>query len=199
MLTYKYDNLFYKFITNNQREVIVDGKNADWHLFQLGKDLSLTKNMYEQKKFRNFLDGTLPKSLSTFKIEQYNNDETDLYIIAIGSFIHYLTESEKPFKVEQENIRTVIENFDQRIREENDLTTKKRLEIKKMEYVANYNRITLRTIHFVNEMMQTKIKVEGNTIYVYSSDDELLQFMTKEVTSKDKKIQVVTQETANQW
>ena len=197
MMEYKYESNFYRFITNNQKEVVLDEKNADWHLFQIGRDLSLTKCLYEQKKFRSYIDGMLPESFQT-EGKDYNITETNAFIDAIGSFIHYLEKSEKPLRTKQENVRTLIENCDQMIRETNDQTLKRKLEAKKIEYISEFNRSSTGLIAFVSGMMSTKIKVVGGVVSVYSQNDDLLQSIEKELSQKNIKFVVMTKEDASE-
>ena len=199
MLKYKYESMFYRFITSNQKEIVVDDKNADWHLFQLGNDLSMTKANFEQKKNRNFIEWMLPASLSTYNTNDYNHTETDLYIAALSSFIHYLEKQEKSLKIEQENIRTVIDNIDQRIKEAVDESVKARHNVQRMKLITDFNRSSHLLIQFVKEMMTTKIRIEDDTVSVYSPDEDLIQFMSKELTANGRKMQVVTEEVGNRW
>lgn len=194
MLGYKYNNDLARLITNVGENIDVNEKNVDWHLFQIGRDISLTKSVYEQWKNKRFNSMMLPSSLYVRKPDDNDPEEVDTYVAVLRSFIHYLEKTEKPFTVEQEKIRTLISNLDQRIKETVDESVKMKLEKQRLDYLATFSRGNYSLVQFVKNLVETRIGVCDNEITICSNDVNLINFITNDMKDSGKKVVVISKE-----
>ena len=194
MLGYKYNNDLERLITNVGEHVKITEKNADWYLFQIGRDLTLTKSVYEQWKNKRFNTMLLPSSLYVKKPDDHDPKEVDSYISVLRSFINYLEKTEKPFTVEQERARTMISNIDQRIKETTDEALKMKYEKQRIALLSSLSRTNIGLVTFVGNLISTRIGVDENEITICSSDVCLIDFVSNDLKDSGKKIIVVSRE-----
>jgi hypothetical protein len=194
MLGYRYEGRFIQALLGKTDQNILDvtDKNVNWQLFQFNRDISLTKNIYEQNKNWQRIERTLPKSLQSFNDqEQKDPVEVDVFILALGSILRYIGDHEKNFSMETEKMKTLINNLEQHIDETTELTVKKRQEHQKNTLLADLSRAKEQFIHFVSDLLATWIRIDDLNLLISSKDDDLIDHMKKDLmASKEYRILV---------
>ena len=182
MLEYKYEETFIRLLLGNQeaKSPAVNEKNVSWHLFQFGRDISLTKGIYEQKLNMRRSIGHLPKSLQVAEDYHDSISEMRTFVFALDSFLRYIQSREKPMVVNIENTKTEMDNIEQQIKEAPNEIAKERHETKKQKILREHRIAHGGMVGFVKNLMPSGITVIGEQISVRSKDPDFIQFLQTE-------------------
>jgi hypothetical protein len=148
--------------------------NANWMLFQIGRDLELTKNVIEQKL--NTMSYNLPQPM---RVNHWNVDESRIYIKVLKSFLDYIVVFEKEVKRDREKL--VSEIVAQRKLVDAEKEARKKLSLSTKLKTTERRLISLDSEigRFVGSIIETTIKVSDKEISIFSESEDLIDKFKK--------------------
>jgi len=155
---------------------IVPG-NANWMLFQLGRDIDLTKGVTEQSLNRSFINSILSPSLQ--HNHQPNIVESRVYIALLKAFLDYIVEFEKEVKHDREQIVTEIKGINHEIELEKEVRKKIQLESKLKNVERRLLSLDGEIGRFLGSIIETTIKVDNKQIFIFSESVDLIDAFKK--------------------
>jgi len=153
-------NEFGTYIYNGPK---VNAENSEWFLFQIGRDVQLSKNI---------VDVSLRDD---FKRKNYSYEERDIYMSILKTYLCFLTDWEKDIKLEKKMLLKEI--YEKKKLVTDNLKPKKKhkidIEIGKLENKLELiNGVIER---FVKSIIETRIVIENNMVYLFSDNLELFK------------------------
>jgi hypothetical protein len=154
--------------------------NANWMLFQIGRDLELSKNVIEQKL--NTMHYNLPNPM---KLNHWNVDESRIYIKIIKSFLDYIVAFEKEIKHDREKIVSDINMQHREVDAEKDGRKKLQMEAKLRTIERKLLSLDSEIGRFVGSIIETTIKINDKEISIYSESEDLVERFQKLATESN--------------
>lgn len=180
MIRYRYIDAFSMFKTKftgygtyTYKGHNVTAENAEWFLFQIGRDVQLAKNVVD-----------IGLRFDVYK-KAYSYDERDIHSSIMKVFIHFLTDWEKDIKVEQ---KLLVKNiYEKKKLIVDTLKPKKKhkieAEISKLE--NKLETINSEIVRFVKSIIETRIIIENNVVSMFTDNLDLLEKI-KQLVTKSK-------------
>lgn len=194
MLRYKFIDTFNQFSaktnvtgTSMYKGFKVSTKNAEWFLFQIGRDIQISRNIIDIGL--RFDDNK----------KNYSYDERDIHSSVLKAYIHFISDWEKDVKVDRKRLIKDIHEKNKLL--ENDIKKKTRykieLEIKSLE--SQLKNINERIKEFVEKIIDTIIIIDDNKVYLFSNHDGLIEKIKQTVLESTFTFKGIDLERAKSW
>lgn len=160
-----------KFIYKNL-EVTTD--NADWYLFQIMRDVQLSKNTVEINFERN-----------NGEKKSYTWDEKKIHSAVMKTYLHFLLEWGRDIKIERKQILSNIYNIKKQLSSDIKVKQKIKLEAKNMILSNKLQTVDLEIATFVRSIIDTRMRIEDHTLQIYTENSKLLSLIKQKVLEKN--------------
>ena len=194
MIRYRFIDTFNQFKaktteygSSTYKGLNINTENAEWFLFQIGRDIQLSKNIIDVGL--NFNNGK----------KNYSFDERDIHSSILKAYLHFISDWEKDVKIEREMI--IKELFERKKLLEGDLKpkTKYKIEIEVDNLNNRLESINGKIETFVKTIIETRIKIEDNTVYLFTDNLDLLKKIKQIVLEGNFTFNAVDLEVAKLW
>jgi len=165
----------------------INTENAEWFLFQIGRDVQLSKNIVD-----------IGLRFDNVDKKSYGYDERDMHSIIMKTYLHFISVWEKDIKVERKMI--IKEMYEKKKLLETPVKLKVKYKVE-MEIDKLNNKLGLinsEIERFVKTIVDTRIKIEDNMVYLFSNNLSLIEkikqivleskFIFNEVDKEDTKL-----------
>lgn len=150
----------------------VQPSNANWLLFQIGRDIELSKNVIIQRNNNLRIAFTSPESMRTNHLP--NIDESKIYINILDEFSKVIVKFEKDIKGQREDKAMSIRHQRELVDVETDGRKKMQLESRLRKLEADLLSIDSDIGRFVGSIIETTLKVDGKEISIFSDGEDLV-------------------------
>ena len=166
MLSYKYIDSF-SWLQGSLNSEKMNLKNADWHLFQIGRGLSIRLCNIQQVMNRTMYGWANPLSNGITNETGYTYQEAELYCNLLSALIGYIEIEEKRLLVDVEKISTEIKELEYEIRLVHDVKIKHKLEVDLMEQQKLLIQAQKIVLDFVMNLAEFRLTVENKEVSVH--------------------------------
>lgn len=197
MLRYKYEDSFCLLKMRDDNPVFytiinVTRDNADWHLFQMSRDAQLFKNVIEV--------GLNDLYNNKLKEKSYTYEERNIFSLIMKSYIQFLYNWRKNVKMDRDKVLREIYEIQREIEKIENKRKKFNLNLKLTISTNKLQSINSKILYFVESVIDTRILVNGNTVKIFTNNEELLSILKEVVLNNTHQFkQILNVEDTYSW
>jgi len=165
----------------------INTENAEWFLFQIGRDVQLSKNLIDIGLRFNYGKKT------------YNYDERDMHSIIMKVYIHFISIWEKDVKVEREMIIKKLYERKKLLDDTVKPKIKYKIEIEMASLNNQLESINSEIERFVKTIIGTRIKIEDRVVCLFSNNLNLIEKIKQIVLESKFVFNKVDKEETKSW
>jgi len=187
MIRYKFIDTVGQFKCENYDGPKINTGNAEWFLFQIGRDIQNSKNIIDIGL--RFDNGE----------KSYDYDDRDIHSVIMKTYIHFISDWEKDIKIDRARLTKALYEKNKLL--ENNVKKKTRykieLEIKNLD--SQLKNINERIEGFVKTIIDTRIIIENNTVYLFTNNKLLIPEIEQLVLKSKFTFKKIDLEKAKSW
>lgn len=151
--------------------------NANWLLFQMGRDIELSKNVIIQRNNMLFNELKSPGALRSNHLPDIA--ESKVYVETLKTFLTLIIKFEKELKSDREKIVSDIRK--QKVEIVDEIEARKKIQLESKLRLSENRLLSMDSEigRFVGSIINTTIKVNGNEIFIFTESEDLMDEVKK--------------------
>lgn len=194
MIRYKFIDTFGQFKARTTeygmsmyKGLKVNTENAEWFLFQIGRDIQMAKNIIDIGL--RFDNGK----------KNYSYDERDMYSFILKAYIHFISDWEKDIKVERTLVIKKLYEKKKSLEDNSKPKVKYKIQIEVDSLINNLESLNCEIETFVKTIIDTKIMIKDDAVYLFSNNSNLIKKIKQKVLESKFTFNEVDTEKAKSW